>query len=61
MVAVDQPTRSNDVSALLFEIGRRQNLALLRRRAPLTGLWTTGVISAAVAAMGLVWFVERVS
>ena len=36
-------------------------LALLRRRAPLTGLWTTGVISAAVAAIGLVWFVERVS
>lgn len=35
-------------------------LALLRHRAPLVGLWTTGVIAAGVFAMGLVWFVERV-
>jgi HupE/UreJ protein len=36
-------------------------LALLRRRAPLAGLSTTGAISAGVCAMGLVWFFERVS
>ncbi|MFE2599634.1 HupE/UreJ family protein [Streptomyces sp. NPDC059396] len=35
-------------------------LALLRHRAPRTGLWATGAISAGVAAMGLVWFVQRV-
>ncbi|MEU6341114.1 HupE/UreJ family protein [Streptomyces sp. NPDC046977] len=34
-------------------------LILLRRRSPVAGLWTTGVISAGVAAMGLVWFVQR--
>ncbi|MFD3457965.1 HupE/UreJ family protein [Streptomyces sp. NPDC058691] len=34
-------------------------LILLRRRSPAAGLWTTGVISAGVAAMGLVWFVQR--
>ena len=36
-------------------------LALLRRRAPLAGLWATGAIAAGVSAMGLVWFVQRVS
>jgi hypothetical protein len=36
-------------------------LALLRRRAPLAGLSATGAIAAGVCAMGLVWFVERVS
>ena len=35
-------------------------LALLRRRAPLAGLSTTGAISAVVSATGLVWFVQRV-
>ncbi|MFJ6213745.1 HupE/UreJ family protein [Streptomyces sp. NPDC092296] len=36
-------------------------LALLRRRAPTAGLWATCAISAGVAVMGLVWFVQRVS
>ena len=36
-------------------------LALLRRRTPRAGLWTTGAIAAAVAVMGLVWFVQRLS
>jgi hypothetical protein len=35
-------------------------LALLRHRRPVAGLWTTGVIAAAVTAMGLMWFVQRV-
>ncbi|WP_169981766.1 HupE/UreJ family protein [Microbispora sp. H10836] len=35
-------------------------LALLRHRRPIAGLWTTGAIAAGVAAMGLVWFVQRV-
>jgi hypothetical protein len=35
-------------------------LALLRRRAPLAGLTTTGAIAAAVSAAGLMWFVQRV-
>ncbi|WP_405087356.1 HupE/UreJ family protein [Microbispora sp. NBC_01389] len=35
-------------------------LALLRHRRPVAGLWTTGVITAGVSAMGLVWFVQRV-
>ncbi|MFC4591270.1 HupE/UreJ family protein [Sphaerisporangium corydalis] len=34
-------------------------LALLRRRRP-AGLWSTGVIAAGVAVMGLVWFAQRV-
>jgi hypothetical protein len=34
-------------------------LALLRRRAPLAGLSTTGGIAAVVSATGLVWFVQR--
>jgi hypothetical protein len=34
-------------------------LALLRRRAPLAGLSTTGAIAAVVSAAGLFWFVER--
>ena len=36
-------------------------LVVLRRRAPRAGLWATGVIAAGVSAMGLVWFVQRVS
>jgi hypothetical protein len=36
-------------------------LALLRHRAPLAALWTTGVIAAAVCLTGLVWFVQRVA
>lgn len=36
-------------------------LTLVRHRAPTAGLWTTGAISAGVAVMGLVWFVQRVS
>ncbi len=35
-------------------------LAVLRHRAPLAGLWTTGAIAGGVAVMGLVWFVQRV-
>ncbi|WP_193613447.1 HupE/UreJ family protein [Nocardioides lijunqiniae] len=35
-------------------------LVLLRRRSPVTALWVTGLVSAGVAAMGLVWFVQRV-
>ena len=34
-------------------------LIVLRRRAPRGGLWTTGVIAAGVAVMGLTWFVQR--
>ncbi|WP_330248166.1 MULTISPECIES: HupE/UreJ family protein [unclassified Streptomyces] len=34
-------------------------LIVLRHRAPTAGLWATGVISAGVSAMGLVWFVQR--
>ncbi len=36
-------------------------LVLLRRRAPLVGLWTTGLLTAGVALMGLVWFVQRIT
>jgi hypothetical protein len=35
-------------------------LAVLRHRRPVAGLWTTGVVAAGVAAMGLVWFVQRI-
>jgi hypothetical protein len=35
-------------------------LALLRHRAPRVGLWVTGGIAAAVSAMGLFWFAQRV-
>ncbi|MEU8074370.1 HupE/UreJ family protein [Catellatospora citrea] len=35
-------------------------LFVLRRRAPRAGLWATGVVSAGVSVMGLVWFVQRV-
>ncbi|WP_033342043.1 HupE/UreJ family protein [Catenuloplanes japonicus] len=42
--------------ALLFPV-----LALLRKRSPRAGAWSTGVISAGVAAMGLVWLVQRVT
>ncbi|WP_333767138.1 HupE/UreJ family protein [Streptomyces sp. IBSBF 2435] len=35
-------------------------LTLLRRRSPTAGLWVTGAVSAGVAAMGLVWFLQRV-
>ncbi|MFI9602822.1 HupE/UreJ family protein [Streptomyces sp. NPDC052043] len=35
-------------------------LALLRRRAPRAGAWATGALCAGVAAMGLVWCVQRV-
>lgn len=35
-------------------------LALLRRRAPRAGRWTTGVVAAGVTVMGLVWFAQRV-
>ncbi|MBQ0852583.1 HupE/UreJ family protein [Streptomyces sp. BH-SS-21] len=34
-------------------------LLLLRRRSRRAGLWATGTISAGVAAMGLIWFVQR--
>jgi hypothetical protein len=36
-------------------------LAVLRRRAPAVGSWATGTVAAGVAAMGLVWFVQRVA
>lgn len=36
-------------------------LALLRRQAPVAGLWATGLIAATVTVFGLVWFVERVT
>ncbi|MFE7979112.1 HupE/UreJ family protein [Streptomyces shenzhenensis] len=36
-------------------------LAVVRGRAPVAGLWLTGAVSAGVAVMGLVWFVQRVS
>ncbi|MFD3481737.1 HupE/UreJ family protein [Streptomyces sp. NPDC058665] len=42
------------IIALVFPL-----LAVLRRRAPRTGLWATGVISAGVCVMGLVWFTQR--
>jgi hydrogenase/urease accessory protein HupE len=35
-------------------------LALLRHRAPVAALWSTGVIAAGVTVMGLVWFIQRV-
>ncbi|MFJ4922311.1 HupE/UreJ family protein [Streptomyces sp. NPDC088725] len=40
--------------ALLFPL-----LTVLRHRAPKAGLWVTGGISAGVAVMGLVWFIQR--
>ncbi|MFD6424426.1 HupE/UreJ family protein [Streptomyces sp. NPDC060198] len=36
-------------------------LLLLLRRSPRAAAWTTGTISACVAAMGLIWFVQRVA
>jgi hypothetical protein len=36
-------------------------LALLRRRAPLAGLSATGAMAVVACAIGLLWFVERVS
>ncbi|WP_244200422.1 HupE/UreJ family protein [Micromonospora arborensis] len=44
------------IIALVFPL-----LIVLRRRAPKAGLWATGVVSAAVSVMGLIWFVQRVS
>ncbi|SNY65415.1 HupE/UreJ family protein [Paractinoplanes atraurantiacus] len=35
-------------------------LILLRRRSPRAALWVTGLVSAGVAVMGLVWFIQRV-
>ncbi len=43
------------IIALVFPL-----LAVLRHRAPTAGLWVTGALSAGVAVMGLVWFVQRV-
>ncbi|MEU3182938.1 HupE/UreJ family protein [Streptomyces sp. NPDC006923] len=43
------------IIALVFPL-----LMVLRHRAPKAGLWTTGAISAGVAVMGLVWFMQRV-
>ncbi|MEO3821297.1 HupE/UreJ family protein [Plantactinospora sp. B24E8] len=34
-------------------------LFVLRRRSPKLGTWATGVVSAGVSVMGLVWFVQR--
>ncbi|MEU4238171.1 HupE/UreJ family protein [Actinoplanes sp. NPDC026619] len=36
-------------------------LMLLRRRSPRAGLWVTGVVSAGVSLMGLIWFAQRVA
>ncbi|MGK5737478.1 HupE/UreJ family protein [Micromonospora sp. URMC 103] len=44
------------IIALVFPL-----LMLLRHRAPTVGRWATGLISAAVSVMGLIWFVQRVS
>ncbi|MFG1868061.1 HupE/UreJ family protein [Micromonospora arborensis] len=44
------------IIALVFPL-----LLVLRRRAPKAGIWATGVVSAAVSVMGLIWFVQRVS
>ncbi|GAA2940534.1 MULTISPECIES: HupE/UreJ family protein [Streptomyces] len=44
------------VIAVLFPL-----LLLLGRRSPKAALWATGALSAGVAAMGLVWFVQRVT
>ncbi|MEU7757250.1 HupE/UreJ family protein [Micromonospora sp. NPDC049171] len=44
------------IIALVFPL-----LLVLRRRAPKVGIWATGVVSAAVSVMGLIWFVQRVS
>ncbi|XVU23565.1 HupE/UreJ family protein [Actinoplanes sp. CA-054009] len=35
-------------------------LIVLRRRSPKAALWVTGLVSAGVAVMGLVWFIQRV-
>ncbi|XVV10773.1 HupE/UreJ family protein [Actinoplanes sp. CA-131856] len=35
-------------------------LMVLRRRSPRAALWVTGLVSAGVAVMGLVWFIQRV-
>jgi HupE/UreJ protein len=36
-------------------------LTLLRRRSPRAGIWATGVVSAGVSLMGLIWFVQRLA
>jgi hydrogenase/urease accessory protein HupE len=36
-------------------------LMVLRKRAPRAGLWVSGVVSAGVSVMGLLWFVQRVT
>jgi len=41
--------------ALIFPV-----LTLLRRRAPVAGLWTGIAIASVVTIMGLVWFVQRI-
>jgi hypothetical protein len=41
--------------ALIFPV-----LTILRRRAPLVGLWVGVAIAVVVTVMGLIWFVERV-
>ncbi|MFI1994395.1 HupE/UreJ family protein [Actinoplanes sp. NPDC020271] len=43
------------VIAVIFPL-----LMLVRRRSPRAGLWTTGLISAGVSVMGLIWFAQRV-
>ncbi|MYX13574.1 HupE/UreJ family protein [Streptomyces sp. SID8374] len=44
------------VIAVLFPL-----LLLLRRRSERAALWATGALSAGVAVMGLIWFVQRVT
>ncbi|MEV4880499.1 HupE/UreJ family protein [Streptomyces cyaneofuscatus] len=44
------------VIAVLFPL-----LLLLRRRSERAALWATGTLSAGVAVMGLIWFVQRVA
>ncbi|WP_421732726.1 HupE/UreJ family protein [Cellulomonas sp.] len=43
------------IIAIVFPV-----LTLLRRHSPQLGLWVTGAIASAVAAMGVLWFMERV-
>lgn len=44
------------IIAVVFPI-----LLLLRRTAPRTGFWASTAVSAGIAAIGLLWFVERVA
>jgi hypothetical protein len=36
-------------------------LSLLRRRAHRASLWVTGIVTAGVFVMGMIWFVQRLA